>query len=360
MNLAGFERVGIDDEPDATWIIPSALSAKELREIRRTILKHRDNPIMEYGDEDPIKAEDMLRRASVPKSRRAAYDDDSDTDGIDPNTEEFLFPAGGPTSRKSTALEELKHKRRKRNTADSEEGDAIDDETRKARRKAREAADLERRRKIKSNQFVRGSDEETDEDLDREFFAREEKTRQGQRGKVLDALKAASASTIVGEGKKRKKNAVDKDKGRAKRSKVDTTSVSHTDETENSDSDSDDSSSIISSTPRSRSVTSIERSRVDVSTPLSSPHLGITQHQQQQESSSEVLKPQVNDLNIKNIHRNPDTQEEHKHRDDDHDDHDDDDEDRIDEAQPPLPPPINPSTRARGRMLVLSDDSDDG
>ncbi len=354
MSLAGFERVGIDDEPDATWIIPSALSAKELREIRRTILKHRDNPIMEYGNEDPIKAEDMLRRASVPKPRRAAYDGDSDTDGIDPDTEEFLFPAGGPTSRKSTALEELKHKRRKRNTADSEEGDAIDDETRKARRKAREAADLERRRKIKSNQFVRGSDEETDEDLDREFFAREEKTRQGQRGKVLDALKAASASTIVGEGKKRKKNAVDKDKGRAKRSKVDTTSVSHTDETENSDPN--DSSSITSSTPRSRSVTSIERSRVDVSTPLSSPHLGILQHQQQQESSSEVLKPQANELNIKNIHRNPDTQEEHK----DSDDNDDDDADGVDEVPPPLPPPINQSTRARGRMVVLSDDSDDG
>lgn len=384
MTLAGFERLGIEDEPDATWIIPSTLSAKELHELRETILQHRDNPIMEYGDEDPLKAENMLRRASAAKPRRRAeYDDDSDgTDGIaSDDIEEFLFPAGGPTSRKSTALETLKQKRRKRKTVgsgDEGEGAIIDDEIRDAKRKAREAADLERRRKIKSNKFVRDVDEETDEELDREFFAREELRRKGQAEKILLALDAGR----VVEGKKRKvggEGGVGKggEKRRRKsgsrlaRAEDDGDSDDEEEEGEGRDQDEDD-----NSTTSSPSKSTSEPSRAI--TPLSSPHLDTSQqHQQQKEKEtiskqppSKLLKPQEkeiekdnpNDDIKKGFNQEDDNDEDEPMHDYDDSAEDDDEYDEGgggDEKENPSSSYPKPRKRARGRTIVLSSSEED-
>lgn len=219
MTLAGFERLGIDDEPDATWIIPSALSASELHEIHQIIEKHRNNPIMEYGDEEPIRSEDMLRRAPTAKTHRAEYDDDSDGDGIVSDEEEFLFPAGGPTNKnRRSALEDLKKKRRRRRISANQEGGGLDDETVALKQEKRKLAELERRRKIKSEKFVRDIDDESDEEQDRAFFAREEERRKGQAAKVREAFEAGRVTTIV-EGRKRK--SLDVDEGKRKRSRLD-------------------------------------------------------------------------------------------------------------------------------------------
>ena len=208
MSLVGFERLGIEDEPDATWIIPSATTSTVLQETHDIVERHKDNPIMLYGDEDPVNAEDLLRRKNVARSRKAEFDDDSDGDGIvSGDEEEFLFPAGGPTNRKSNALNELKKKRRKRIRDNSDDEGGLDDETIEARRKARLLADLEKRRKIKSEEFVRDSDDEDDEERDREFFAREELRGKTHAQKVLDALKLASIndSSERESGKSRKR-----------------------------------------------------------------------------------------------------------------------------------------------------------
>ncbi len=186
MTLAGFERLGADDEPGVSWIIPSAIAARELHETHDAIQKHRNNPVMHYGQEDPMSAEQMLRRKP---SRRAAYDDDSEGDDIVADGEEdFLFPGGGGptnTNRKSAALDELKQTRRKRRHSDNEDG--LDDEIREARRKARLEADLEKRRKIKSAEFVIDSDGE-DEEGDLMFFRKEDERRKAHAAKVLEAL----------------------------------------------------------------------------------------------------------------------------------------------------------------------------
>jgi len=82
-------------------------------------------------------------------------------------------------------------------------------------------ADLEKRRKIKSREFVNDSDDESDEERDREFFAREDARRKGQGAKVMEALRAGRITqTIEGEkvkpkldsgngSRKRKSGAVD-------------------------------------------------------------------------------------------------------------------------------------------------------
>ena len=216
MSLSGFERLGIDDEPGDTWIIPSALSAQELHETYSYIDRYRNDPVMQYGDDDdPVDAEDMLRRKpnTAAKQKKAEYDDDSDGDGImDDGEEAFLFPPGGPVddrAKKRNAMQSLKSKRRRRrHMTDADLGnESLDDEEREARRKARLEADLEKRRKIKSKEFVGDSDDDSESDAD--FFRREEEMRKGQAGRVMEALRAGrvdkKAEGVQGIAKKEAK-----------------------------------------------------------------------------------------------------------------------------------------------------------
>ena len=222
MSLVGFEPLWIEDEPDTTWIIPSATTSVALQETHDIVERHQDNPIMFYGDEDPVDAEDMLQRKRVSRKRKVEYDDDSEGDGIViGDEEEFLFPAGGPTNRKSDALNELKKKRRKRLRNSSDDEEELDEETRRARRAARLAADLEKRRKIKSEEFVHDSDDEDNEERDREFFAREELIGKTHAQRILDAIKLAHLGlpSTHESGKSRKRKSGDTEVPDSKRAK---------------------------------------------------------------------------------------------------------------------------------------------
>ena len=286
MALAGFERLSLEDEPNATWIIPSSLTSAELRHTRETIEQHRNKPVFDYGEDDPMTAEELLRRKPTEKTKRAEYDDDSEGDGIvgDNNIEEeFLFPPNHRMSHKS-ALEELKKKRRKRHTVLSGDESELDEATREARRKARELADLEKRRKIKSHDFIHDSDEESDEERDREFFAREEARRKGQGQKVMEALRAGRITkTVEGENvrssgasgkkdRKRKSEGVGEDKGKRRRRN----SFLDGSEEENHTTAEDVDVVTTSSSPLQRafSVSSSEEESAVEDTPLSSPPLG--------------------------------------------------------------------------------------
>ena len=214
MKLAGFERIGEEDEPDAPWVIPSSLSAAQLQETLDIIEKYRKDPVMQYGEGGIIPAEDMLMKWANIRPR-VVFDDDSD--GLDSlGEEEFLFPVGGPTARKSDALAELKKMRRKRRV-DAASGSESDDEVRRARRKARALAELEKRRRLKSNVLIHSSDEEDDGERDREFFAREEEIRKRQSLKVLEALKAARCDRGENSGKKRKRVSEDDEENKKAR-----------------------------------------------------------------------------------------------------------------------------------------------
>ena len=272
MSLVGFDRLGLDDEPGATWVVPSTLASSVLQETHAIVEKHSNNPIMQYGEDDPVSAEDLLRRKSATRPNRAEFDDDSEGDGIvSDGEEEFLFPAGGPTNRKSDALAELKRKRRKRVRTGSDDERGLDDAAIERKRKARLLADLEKRRKIKSEEFVHDSDDEENEERDREFFAREE-----QRGKI-HALKVLEALTIGGSGhlsegkskKSRKRKSQATDGAGGKRAK-------HADTHWHSDDDEAPSDTGDSSTPtRFMHIDTSEEEASD--TPLSSPHATSSQ-----------------------------------------------------------------------------------
>ena len=283
MTLSGMERLGIEDEPNATWIIPSSLSSADLRHTHEVIEQHRKNPIFDYGDDDPLSAEEMLRRKPAEKAERAEYDDDSEGDGIgsdDDVGDESLFPFSGPVDRPNAhhkALDALEAKRRKRRHSNPIE---LDDETLEARRKARHKADLEKAKMVKSAEFIRDSDDESDEERDRAFFAREEMRRKGQGEKIREAFAAGRVKKkIEGEpvkpavggtksSRKRKSAAYGEGASGKKRKKADSSSSN-----EASEDDADMATDNGSSSPprRAQSISSAE-SEEEI-TPLSSPPL---------------------------------------------------------------------------------------
>lgn len=122
-------------------------------------------------------AEDMIRRRNKAKT---SYHDDEDAPRdafIDDSEgeEEFLFP-DNPRRKSKDILRELKA-RRKRKRGSDDEVDEVDEEAAARRRAAREAAARDRRLKIKSEAYIRDSDDESDTERDRLFFEQEEKLR---------------------------------------------------------------------------------------------------------------------------------------------------------------------------------------
>jgi replication fork protection complex subunit Tof1/Swi1 len=200
MTLVGFQRIGADDEPDSPWMIPSGLSADQLKQSLDLIKQNEFNPpVFDDGKE----AEDLIRRKSAGTAarRRTAFDDESDN-AID-SEEEFLFPAGGPTAmKKSAALEALKkirRRRRKSGSGDEDDG-GLTEEQRKIRADARRARELEKLRKIKSDLYIHDSDEESDEERDRAFFEQEEKLRQRTALQHLQGVEKSKDDSVPKKG----------------------------------------------------------------------------------------------------------------------------------------------------------------
>ena len=336
MTLCGFERLGIDDEPGATWVIPSNLTARELHETHDYIDRHRRDPVLQYGDEDPISAEDLLRRQPRPRAQRAEFDDDSDGGGIiDDGEEEFMFPAGGPVDkvRKNDALAELKKKRRKRRAivSSDDENESLDDATREARRKARLEADLEKRRKIKSAELVGDSDD--DSEADAEFFRKEEERRRGQAGKIMEALIAGGVKKDEDRSKKGGKR---KSEGLVASTTPKRRKTSSALPTE--DEDELEATSTNASSPPARKALATSSEDEESDTPLSSPHIGLSQSKtrdipnRHRGSSQEAICRKVEAFNLGERHGNQST--------------DGEDEDLI-------------PSRPKPRRAVVLDDSDE-
>lgn len=207
LKILGFMRMGLEEDPDSSWIIPSGLTSEQLRESERDIQQAEWEP-PSFGEDK--SAEDMVRTKRQHVTLRGDTDDEDDgPDALDALDDEELFPAGGPTSRRADALKKLKKKRSRRKRTASEEPD---DEEKERKREARHQRELEKRRKIKSELFVHSSDDETDEEADREFFAAEEERRKKTAGKIARALisaqihdTASKKRKSTGEAKKSRK-----------------------------------------------------------------------------------------------------------------------------------------------------------
>ncbi|TVY83928.1 Topoisomerase 1-associated factor [Lachnellula suecica] len=191
MTLIGFKRIGLDDDPDTSWVIPAEQSADQLKQSLDLIKRAEFSPpVFDDGNE----AGDHIRRVSAGTAgrKKAIFDDE---DGIDDDDdEELMFPAGGPTPlNKSDALKELKKKRRYRKKDGSEEAEdrSLTEEQLRARAEARREREREKNRKIKSALFVQSDDDASDEERDKVFFA-QEKLRQKSKIETMKKLLGVS------------------------------------------------------------------------------------------------------------------------------------------------------------------------
>ncbi|KAN0086534.1 Timeless domain containing protein [Elaphomyces granulatus] len=204
MSLVGFEKVGEEDVPEASWIVPS-LAEADLRDTKSIIEKALEKPPSEDDGIDPRK---QLRRKRVASSSVDHYSSDidfgSDSEGEDNIPDGLLFPPN-PRS-KSNTLDELKKNRRKRRQKDDDD-ESLDDAQLEEHRRNRQANALARQAKIKSDLYIHASDDDTDEDADRDFFLQEEERRKTQAERIRQELLAsvpddASKNT---QSKKRRK-----------------------------------------------------------------------------------------------------------------------------------------------------------
>ncbi|KAF2178888.1 timeless-domain-containing protein [Zopfia rhizophila CBS 207.26] len=292
MTLVGLTRLGADNDPDATWVVPSSLSASEIQEVIDLIRKFEfDPPVYDDGK----SAEDFLRSkaaAARRSARRAEYDDDSD--GIDHDSEEYRgeYALDGPTARKSDARKVLKRRRRERTPRE------LDDEEKEARAQARRQKEIEKQMKVKSTMFVHDSDDEWeyDEERDREFFDRENAIREATKASFLKSL--ALASTELASSRKRK--ADEGSKRDSKRRKTPPTErKAQSSDSEESGNDENDvmSASSPTSSPGIRAMLDAESDEEDAAdTPLSSQHAGAA-HASDAEAPS---KPSANTSTSKN------------------------------------------------------------
>ena len=200
MALLGLERGSGDDVLGTPWVVPSTLNSTQLQESKYTIEHFIAEPWRGIdADETPESLIKRVRNIDGATSTNQ-YEDDGFIVASGPmfgedsevgSENEFLFPDNVRTKRKSVA-DQVREKRQKRKRgSDDEDGEAseMDDEGLAARRKAREDAALERRRKIKSELRIRDSDDETDDERDRDFFRMEEIRRREQETRVHEAMR---------------------------------------------------------------------------------------------------------------------------------------------------------------------------
>lgn len=214
MTLVSFERLGMEDVPGASWVVPSALSSKDIEHTQTTIDQRLEKPIPE--DQDP---RELLRRKDNSRGDGPSVDVNfgSDSEGEDDLPDGYLFPPN-PRS-KSNALDELKKKRKKKQNQDDEK-ESVDEATFEERRKTRLENARAHHAKIKSELYIHASDEESNDEDDQQFFRLEEQRRKDQAERVKKALLTRDLSDKPGKksgGRKRKSDGAEAQKKRQRR-----------------------------------------------------------------------------------------------------------------------------------------------
>jgi replication fork protection complex subunit Tof1/Swi1 len=167
-----FQRLGEDTaESPASWIIPSSLSVEHLTTSAAWIAKFEFAPPT-YDDDKG--AEDFVRRKAAIRARAEKESDVSDNEGA--SDIDGLFADNLPDQTRATGEGKDKTKP-KRKRLRHKKDELLDASVLDARRAARQQAEAEKSRKIKSALYVHASDDDSDEEADRLFFAAEEERR---------------------------------------------------------------------------------------------------------------------------------------------------------------------------------------
>jgi len=177
---AGIQRLGAADDQDASWVVPSGLTADKLKELLSCI---ETTEFQGRISEDGASAASLIRNKST--ARRGAVLSESES-GSDRDVDDPQFPANLREKRRiGDEGEDRPHKKRRlgrRNRTELTEAQAL------AKAEERERKERERNSKIKSQLYVTASDDESDAEADAEFFRLEEDRRRKMDGVIRSAL----------------------------------------------------------------------------------------------------------------------------------------------------------------------------
>lgn len=212
LTTLGFQRLGLAEDVDAQWIIPSELSASKLEEALEQINRAEHDP--PTFDDDKTAA-DLIKSKSA---ARPAFLDDSES-GSGSGVDDAIFPPNLKEKRKAKDAGEEPPKKKRRRRRNSEAEEPPTEAELEAKRRARDKKEREKNSRIKSRLYVTLSDDESDAEADAEFFRLEAE----RRDKTAGAIKKAIVGAKV-DGEKKKKG------GKKAKAKVDELSGDSEDE----------------------------------------------------------------------------------------------------------------------------------
>ncbi|KAM0721192.1 hypothetical protein Q7P37_003479 [Cladosporium fusiforme] len=205
LNALGYQRLGVAEDTDASWVVPNDLSSSQLKDLAAQIQQAEFDPPTFDGK----SATEMTKPKGsfVRREPTGPFDDASDSGEGASDADEQMFPPNLREKRKERGDddEEPKKKRRlhRRNSQDPTESEV------ERRAQSRREKERERNAKIKSSLFITASDDESDAEGDAEFFRLEEQRRQKMKGMIRNQLlKEMGEATAAGKDPKSKKSDV--------------------------------------------------------------------------------------------------------------------------------------------------------
>ncbi|KAK3699972.1 Topoisomerase 1-associated factor 1 [Vermiconidia calcicola] len=197
LTTLGLQRLGTPEDTEASWIVPSELSAQELKDTLEQIQKAEFEP---PTFDDGKNAQDLVRNKSAGAARRGAttFSDSESSAAGSGDEDEAAFP---PNPREKLTADPAQKKKKRLTRRNRTE---LTEEQVKDRADERRKREKERNSKVKSQLYITASDDESDEERDAEFFRREEETRNKMSGIIKHQLRKEAAGGASGDGGEKK------------------------------------------------------------------------------------------------------------------------------------------------------------
>jgi replication fork protection complex subunit Tof1/Swi1 len=211
LTAVGYQRLGVAEDTEASWILPGELSSAKLNDIATKIQQAEFDPPTFDGRSatDMIKPKgSYVRRETTSGPFGDASDAEEGASDADADPDAPMFPPNLREKRKQAEGDDEEAPKKKRRLQRRNAGEDPTDSDAERRAESRREKERERNERIKSKLFVTASDDESDAEGDAEFFRLEEERRQKMKGIIRNQLLAEMNEVGKGDGKKAGKKEV--------------------------------------------------------------------------------------------------------------------------------------------------------
>jgi replication fork protection complex subunit Tof1/Swi1 len=211
LTAVGYQRLGVAEDTEASWILPGELSSTKLNDIATKIQQAEFDPPTFDGRSatDMIKPKgSYVRRETTSGPFGDASDAEEGASDADADPDAPMFPPNLREKRKQAEGDDEEAPKKKRRLQRRNAGEDPTDSDAERRAESRREKERERNERIKSKLFVTASDDESDAEGDAEFFRLEEERRQKMKGIIRNQLLAEMSEVGKGDGQKAGKKEV--------------------------------------------------------------------------------------------------------------------------------------------------------